>query len=423
MNIVIAPDSFKGSLTSLEVCRIIQRSIEGEAEGVSIVSVPMADGGEGTVDAIVAAAGGRLIQVNVSGPLGNRIEAVIGVVPHGDEVVAVLETAAMCGLTLIPVEARNPLRTTTRGLGEAVRAALDLGYRRFVIGLGGSATNDGGMGMLTALGGTFYDSEGQRLEGFGRDLPLVVSVDFSGLDARLSACDITIASDVTNPLLGPQGASHVFGPQKGATPEQVSQLDSSLSSYAQLVESSLRHRGNGEQDAPSALNAPGGGAAGGLGFALIMLGGRLCSGARVVGQLAGLPAKIAAADWVLTGEGQSDGQTLLGKLPMYVSQQAAAAGKPVVLISGSLGLGSEALHEHFTGCFATVQAPASLEVCIRDTTRNLSQVTRSVMRLIRRTKPIPPVNSHTSNEIPANAAADATATAATNDLFKGGQFI
>ncbi|OAS20446.1 glycerate kinase [Paenibacillus oryzisoli] len=420
MNIVIAPDSFKGSLTSFEVCRIMQQSIEGVMEGVTIVSVPMADGGEGTVDAIVAAAGGRRIQVNVSGPLGNRIEAMIGVVPQGDEVVAVLETAAMCGLTLIPSTNRNPLLTTTRGLGEAVMAALDLGYRRFVIGLGGSATNDGGMGMLTALGGAFYDSDGQRLEGFGRDLPRVVSVDFTGLDARLADCHITIASDVTNPLLGPHGALHVFGPQKGATPEQVTQLDNSLRSYAQLVESSLRLRGCGEQDAPSVSNAPGGGAAGGLGFALIMLGGRLCSGAMVIGQLAGLPAKIAAADWVLTGEGQSDGQTLQGKLPIYVSQQAAAAGKPVVLISGSLGPGNEALHEHFTGCFATVQAPASLEVCMRDATRNLSRVTRSVMRLIRHAKPILSVNSHASNEFPANEPLDATATAVTNDLFKGG---
>ncbi|RIX59481.1 glycerate kinase [Paenibacillus nanensis] len=373
MRFVIAPDSYKGCLTSAEAGQIMARALREEMPDSEIHIVPMADGGEGTVDALVKAAGGQLVRTQITGPLGELTESFFGIIEDSEDSVAVIETAAICGLPMVPEERRNPMLTTTRGLGETIREALNLGIRRFVIGLGGSATNDGGLGMLTALGARFKLKDGSAAEGFGRELGALSEASFEGLDSRLSECRIIIACDVTNPLLGELGASYVFGPQKGATPEQVLELDAAMRHYAGLVERQL---------SKPLRDTPGTGAAGGLGFAFIALGAQLVPGAQIVEDMTGLGGLIAAADWVFTGEGRSDRQTLYGKLPYHVAQLAKKAGKPVTLISGSLGEGSEELHAHFTGCFSIVRAPSDLEANLEAAEFNLFECTRSVARLI-----------------------------------------
>ncbi len=373
MHFVVAPDSFKGSLTASEAGAAMKRAILGEWPEAEVTVVPMADGGEGTVEALVQSTGGRLENIQVSGPEGEPRNAFYGVI-HRET--AVLEAANICGLPMLPPERRNPMHTTTRGLGEAIRQLLDRGFRRFVIGLGGSATNDGGIGMLSALGARFTDHEGRLLEGYGRDLLTLEHADFKSLDPRLSPCKITVASDVTNPLLGPQGASFVFGPQKGATPEQTVQLDNSMERYAALVEKAF-----GTQ----LRDREGAGAAGGLGFALLALGAEMVPGALVVEQLNGLKQKIAQADWIITGEGRSDGQTAFGKLPWHVAKWSRESGKPAILISGSLGPGSETLFDLFGGgCFSVVRQPSTLQECIADAEYNLELCARNVIRLLRK---------------------------------------
>ncbi|RTE11625.1 glycerate kinase [Paenibacillus whitsoniae] len=375
MKFVVAPDSYKGSLTAVQVGEVIERAIRQELPEAEVTVVPMADGGEGTVAAVVAACRGELVPVTVTGPLGEPVDACYGIIDQQGERTAVLEAANLFGLPMVPADRRNPLHTTSAGLGEAMRHALDGGIRRMVIGLGGSATNDGGLGLLRALGAQFTGADGEPVGGFGRDLALVVAADFSGLDPRLAACAITVASDVTNPLCGAEGASNVYGPQKGATPELVALLDGALARYADVVTAALgtaAHR-----------DTPGAGSAGGLGFALLALGASVRSGAEVVARLTGLQAHIRQADWVLTGEGRSDGQTLFGKLPFCVASWAKDAGKRAVLISGSLGAESEKLFDVFDAIFAIVPGPASLEACMAEAEPNLYGCTRSVVRLIR----------------------------------------
>lgn len=373
MRFVVAPDSYKGCLTSYEAGQIMARALLEEIPDAEVRVIPMADGGEGTIDALVNASGGRIVETQVTGPLGEQIESRYGIVEEADGPIAILETATMCGLPMVPEKLRNPMLTTTRGLGETMRKALDEGKRKFVIGLGGSATNDGGLGMLSALGARFTLADGSAAEGFGRELGLLRQADLGGLDSRLGECRITVACDVTNPLLGEQGASHVFGPQKGATTEQVLQLDEAMRHYADLVESQL---------ARQILDLPGTGAAGGLGFALIALGAKLIPGAQIVEEITGLDGHIAEADWVLTGEGRSDKQTLYGKLPYHVAQVSKRAGKPALLISGSLGEGSELLQPHFAGCFSIVRGPSTLQANLDNAEFNLYECTRSVARLL-----------------------------------------
>lgn len=374
MRFVVAPDSYKGCLTSSEAGQIMARALLEEIPGAETKVIPVADGGEGTVDAVVEAAGGKVIQIQVTGPLGERVDSRYGIVEENGESVAVLETAAICGLPMVPEELRNPMEATTRGLGEAIREALDAGIRRFVIGLGGSATNDGGLGLLCALGARFTKEDESAAEGFARELGSLMQADLEGLDPRLAESRITVACDVTNPLLGEHGASFIFGPQKGATPEQAAQLDEAMAHYADLVESQISR---------SIRNVPGTGAAGGLGFALIAVGAQLQPGAEIVSSLTGLANHIAQADWVLTGEGRSDGQTLYGKLPFYVAQMAKRAGKPAILISGSLGDNSELLQPHFAGCFSIVRTPSTLQENLDNAEFNLYECTRSVARLLR----------------------------------------
>lgn len=375
MRFVVAPDSFKESLSAAMAGEVMARAIKLEMPDANVRVIPMADGGEGTVETLVSACNGKLVPLEVTGPLGEQIETSYGVITgKGDEKPRVImEAANIFGLTMVPPERRNPLHTTSAGMGEVIRHVLDQGIRRIVIGLGGSSTNDGGMGMLEALGVKFKDQHGHALKGFGQDLEQVAFTDFTDLDARLIDCEIIVASDVNNPLCGEDGATNVYGPQKGATPDMVTLLDSAMQRYADVVEATLgqvfRH-------------TPGAGAAGGLGFALLAIGATTVSGAQVIGEMTNLQEHIRQADWVLTGEGKSDHQTLSGKLPYSVAQWAKEAGKKVVLISGSIGEGGDGLYETFTACFSIVQGPATLEECMADAEQNLFVCTRNIIRMI-----------------------------------------
>lgn len=370
MRILIAPDSFKGSLTAAQVAEVMARAVREEAPEAQVRLIPLADGGEGTVDALVAACGGHTVPIEVTGPLGERVQAYYGAADGG----AVLEAANLFGLPMVPPAQRNPLHTTSRALGEAILAALGQGYTKLTIGLGGSATNDGGMGMLSALGASFSDKSGAPLVGFGRDLPALERVDVSGLDARLAQCEITVACDVTNPLTGPHGATFVYGPQKGASAELCEELDAAMTAYADKLEAAL--------NADGLRDTPGAGAAGGLGFALLAIGAKLVPGAQVVEARTGLREAAREADWVVTGEGRSDGQTLYGKLPLHVARLAREEGARPLLISGSLGADSERLIPEFAGCFSIVEQPSSLEACMEQAEQLLYRCTRNVIRLI-----------------------------------------
>ncbi|MCI3922966.1 glycerate kinase [Paenibacillus sp. TRM 82003] len=375
MKFVVAPDSFKGCLSAVQVGETMARALRIECPEASITVVPLADGGEGTVEAVVKAAGGRLVTVRATGPLGDSVESAYGVIREGTpEATAVLEAANTFGLPMVPADRRNPLHATSRGMGDVVRAALDAGLRRFAIGLGGSATNDGGLGMLSSLGARFADANGRPLEGYARDLAAVETVDLGGLDPRLADCRFEALCDVTNPLLGLTGASRVYGPQKGATPELVERLDRDLGRYADRVEAQLSR---------TLRDRPGSGAAGGLGFAWLALGAELVPGARALEELTDLRRRIAEADWVLTGEGRTDGQTAFGKLPAHVASLAKAAGAETIVISGSLGPDIEPLRDRYAGLFSIAPGPATLEQCLDDAERNLYECTRSVARLLR----------------------------------------
>lgn len=389
MRFVIAPDSYKGSLSSREVGAVMAAAIRREIPQAEIDVFPMADGGEGTVEALVGACGGRSEEVAVHGPLEPGATALIGLIEQDGEPVYVIETANICGLPMIPADRRDPYAATSRGLGEAIAHALDRGAKRLIVGLGGSAVNDGGMGMLAALGVRFADRDGRLLEGRGGDLLRVAAVDWSGLDPRLAACAITAASDVTSPLTGPSGASRVFGPQKGATPAQAAELDAAMDAYAALLErpggpsADAAEAGKAGANGPRLSEQPGAGAAGGLGFALLRLGARIESGAEVAARATGLKARIAGADWVLTGEGRTDAQTLSGKLPFRVAEWAAAEGVPAILMSGGLGPDIEPLYETFAAVFPIVGRPSSLDECLAEAEDNLARTARNVARLIK----------------------------------------
>ena len=348
MRVVVAPDSFKGSLTALQAAEAMARGVRAVWPAAEVVQAPIADGGEGTAAALVAARRGRFEERDVAGPLGETVRAAFGVFDD----TAVIEMAAASGLTLTP--RRDPLRATTRGTGELIEAALDLGLRKLVIGLGGSATNDGGSGMARALGVRFLDEAGRELPEGGAALQNLARVELTGLDPRLRETELLIACDVDNPLSGPRGASAVYGPQKGATPEMVRQLDAALSHYAQLAEAATGRR---------VADLPGAGAAGGLGFGLLLFTrAQLRPGVQVVLEALGFDELIAGATLILTGEGKTDAQTAMGKAPIGVAAAAARRGVPVVCLSGALGEGAEEVLQHGIAALASsASAPRSLE--------------------------------------------------------------
>lgn len=375
MHIVIAPDSYKGSLSAKEVGLTIRAAILQEIPDAQIQVIPMADGGEGTLDTLLFATGGQKIETSATGPLGNKVKTCYGIL--GDGKTAVLEMAQVAGLPMVPEEKRDPLYTTTYGLGELILEAMEKGLRNFMVGLGGSATNDGGLGLLQALGASFLDNAGQSVQPVGASLGYISKVDFSSLHPKLKECQFKIACDVDNPLCGEKGASYIYGPQKGATPDQVLELDQGMHHFANLVEEALGEKWQ---------NIPGAGAAGGLGFAFLALGGTMQPGAQIMAEATDLDNCIKTADWVFTGEGQSDEQTLFGKLPFFIATTAKKHGIPTILLSGALGKGHEQLLEHFFSAQAIASGPATLEQAMAQTKANLTFCARNVARLIKTSK-------------------------------------
>lgn len=374
LRIVIAPDSFKGSLSAVEATEHIALGVRSIFADADILERPIADGGEGTVEAFVRAAGGELKQAPVTGPLGEPVMAQWGIIPIGPT--AVIEMASASGLTLVPGYQRNPLITTTYGTGELISHALDYGCRRFIIGIGGSATNDGGAGMAQALGVRLLDEEGKDLPFGGASLSRLHRVDVTGLDPRVKESVFTVACDVDNPLVGPRGASAVYGPQKGATPEMVVTLDRALGHYAEVLRQQL---------SADICSLPGAGAAGGLGGGLVaFLGANLSRGITVVAQALRLDDTIKGADLVITGEGQVDGQTLFGKAVHGVAELARKHGVPVVVLGGAVLPSAEQLYDDFTVVVAQsiVNRPMSLEEAMANAGTLLTEAARNSMRLI-----------------------------------------
>ncbi|KTF36977.1 glycerate kinase [Xanthomonas vesicatoria] len=369
MRVVIAPDAYKESLSAREVATQIEAGFGEVFPTWQYTKVPMADGGEGTVDALVAATGGQVIACTVNGPLGTPVPAFFGLT--GDGGTAVIEMAAASGLALLPPAQRAPLHASTAGVGALILAALDAGARRFIIGIGGSASTDGGAGMAQALGARLLDAHGAPIGPGGGALAALARIDIAGLDARLQDCHIEVACDVDNPLTGPTGASAVFGPQKGATPAMVRQLDANLQHYADVLQRDLGVR----------LHAlPGGGAAGGLGAGLVaFVGAQLRPGVEVVARALGLEALIAHADLVITGEGRIDSQSVRGKAPVGVARLAQRHGTPVIAIAGSLGSGAEQLHvQGIAAMFAVVPGACTLEQALADAAGNVRMTARNV---------------------------------------------
>ncbi|NBI30027.1 glycerate kinase [Chengkuizengella marina] len=372
MKIVIVPDSYKGSLSAFDVGNTIKEGLASSMKGVEFEVIPMADGGEGTLDTLISATNGKLKSVEVTGAMGKTITTCYGIL--GDDKTVVIEIAKIVGLPMVSTDQRNPMLATTAGIGEIMLHVMSLGFRHFIIGLGGSATNDGGIGMLTALGVTFLNHKGERVvESNASSLQEIHEADFSTLDSRLKECEIKIASDVENPLCGDYGATAVFGPQKGATKQQVKVLDVALSKYASLIELHLHD---------SFQNKPGAGAAGGLGFALLTLEGQMFSGAKICIDTTGLREKLKDADLVITGEGQSDYQTLYGKVPIQIAKLAKAYQVDTILISGALGEGYEKLHEFFNSCHSIAPGPMTLEHAMKYTKPNLFEKARNIGQLL-----------------------------------------
>ncbi|WP_026562958.1 glycerate kinase [Bacillus sp. J37] len=336
MKIVIAPDSFKESLSAMEAALAIERGFKRIFPNADYQKMPMADGGEGTVQSLVDATNGSIKERIVTGPLGNPVKAFFGLM--GDGKTAVIEMAAASGLHLVPFERRNPLVTTTRGTGELILSALDLGVEHMIIGVGGSATNDGGAGMVQALGGRLLDSDGNDIQAGGGVLSEIASIDLTGLDQRLTEIKIEVACDVDNPLTGPRGASAIFGPQKGATPEMVQLLDQNLTHFADVVEASLGR---------SFRNIEGAGAAGGLGASLVaFLNAELKRGIQIVLDAVNFDEVVEDANLVITGEGRIDSQTIYGKTPIGVAKAAKKYGVPVIGVAGSLSKDCDVVYEH-----------------------------------------------------------------------------
>lgn len=374
MKIVIAPDSFKESLTALEVAEAIETGFKRIYPDAEYVKVPMADGGEGTVQSLVDALQGKLIEVDVTAPLGDKTTAFFGL--SGDGKTAIIEMAAASGLHLVPQDQRNPLKTTSFGTGELIKTALDQGVEHIILGIGGSATNDGGVGMLQALGVQCLNQQQENVGFGGEQLGQITKIDMSRLDPRLNKVRFSVACDVDNPLCGEKGASATFGPQKGATPDMVQQLDAALRHFSDIVEQDL---------GLNICDQQGAGAAGGMGGGLLLLPNvKLQSGVQIVIRTLNLSEKMQGADLVITGEGRMDSQTIHGKTPIGVAKTAKAAGKPVIAIVGCLREDYEVVFEHgIDAVFPIIRQLNSLEHTLQQGKQNLISTAQNIARLYR----------------------------------------
>lgn len=374
MNIVIAPDSFKESLSAIEVTEAIAAGIAPILPQAKLIKVPMADGGEGSAQTIVTAIGGQIMPICVHDPLGRLIDAHYGLSPDGQ--MAIIEMAACSGLHLVAPHERQPLTSSSQGMGEAMLAALDQGASTLLLCIGGSATTDGGMGLLKALGIRFTDEMGDELGEGGAALLQLHQIDVSSLDPRLAHCHINIACDVDNPLIGPKGAAAVFAPQKGANLNEVALLDQALSHYAQVIQRTLN------QDIACQAGA---GAAGGVGAALLaFLNAHLRPGHEVIAEAVGLTTQIAQADWVITGEGRIDSQSIFGKTPIGVAKLAKQYQKPVIAIAGGYSRDADVVYQHgIDALFSTVHEPCCLSDALINAQRNVQQCAGNIARLIK----------------------------------------
>lgn len=371
--IIIAPDSFKESMTALEAASAIERGFRSVFPDAELIKVPMADGGEGTVQSLVDATQGEMINLEVTGPLGKPVKAFYGML--GDGHTAVIEMAAASGIAHVPLDERNPLVTTTYGTGQLILAALDRGVSHIILGLGGSATNDGGAGMAAALGVRFLDESGLEIGWGGGELGRLHQIDISGLDKRLSNVSFVAACDVDNPLTGPTGASAIFGPQKGATPEMVRLLDANLHHYAKTIQKDI---------GLDLESVPGAGAAGGLGAGVLaFLKAELKRGIDIVIEASGLEDAVKGADLVITGEGRIDSQTIYGKTPIGVAKTAKAFGIPTLALAGCVSPDYAVVLEHgLDAVFPIIPGIQSLDQVLREGACNLERTAQNAAVLL-----------------------------------------
>ena len=374
MKIVIAPDSYKESLSAPDVAKVIEKGFREIFPNAHYVRVPLADGGEGTVEAMIAATQGKAYHAQVTGPLNTKVDAVWGL--SGDGNTAFIEMAAASGLALVPHNKRDPLLTTSYGTGELITQALERGARNIVIGIGGSATNDAGVGMMQALGVHFLDKQGQELKPGGGNLDKLERIDISSLDARLADCSVRVACDVTNPLIGPQGASRIFGPQKGATEEMINTLDRNLEHYADIIAHSFNI---------DVKHIPGAGAAGGMGATLkVFLNADLRRGIEVVTQALNLEEHIHDCTLVITGEGRLDSQSVNGKVPVGVANIAKKYDKPVIAIAGSLHPDVDVVYQHgIDAIFSVLSAISTREEAFSGAPDNIYRTARNVAAMVK----------------------------------------
>ncbi|WP_096270166.1 glycerate kinase [Paucisalibacillus globulus] len=379
MKVLIAIDSFKGSISSVHGSEAIAYGIRDAYPNANILITPLADGGEGTVEALVHATGGRILEKEVIGPLGDKVKASYGTSKDGNT--AFIEVAAACGLPLLSQGELNPMVTTTYGVGELIIDAMENGYREFIIGLGGSSTNDAGVGMLQALGFRFLDHHGKEVSFGGRVLASIEQIDSENVHPLLRECTFHVACDVRNPLYGNDGAAYIYGPQKGATPEMVKQLDAGLRHYASIVSRDLK---------VDIHNIEGAGAAGGLGAAFSgFLNGKLQSGIDLMLNVIDLEKKIQGVDMVITGEGMLDSQTSMGKAPSGIAQIASSLNIPVIAIVGAIKQEDHPIKDNgLTACFSIVNQPMSIEEAMDTATTysNLQFVTSQIFSLIKSVK-------------------------------------
>lgn len=379
MRIIVAPDSYKGSLSAVAVAEAMEAGILSVFPGAQVHKVPIADGGEGTVEAFITATGGRMMNQTVRDPLGNSIEAYWGIL--GDGETAVIEMAAASGLPLVPPDKRDPRITTTYGTGQLIKAALEQGIRKLIIGIGGSATNDGGAGMAQALGARFLNKDGQEIPYGGAALADLAKIDLTNMDPRLAETAISVACDVDNPLCGAKGASAVYGPQKGATPALVAQLDQALKQFATVAKAATGR---------DVAEYPGAGAAGGLGAGLLFFtNAQLRPGVELILDITDFESIVQGASLVITGEGATDFQTAFGKAPVGVAKIASQYQVPTLCLSGTLGQGCETvLQQGIAGLMSITPRPLSLEEClnsaqelVQDAAARLCQTLRVGMKI------------------------------------------
>lgn len=376
MKVVVAVDSFKGNLSSLEAGSAISEGIHRVMDDVEVVVRPLADGGEGTVEALALGMNGRIENIKVTGPLGDMVEASYGIIDETKT--AIIEMSAAAGITLVAEPDRNPLNTTTYGVGEMISDAINKGCRNFIVGIGGSATNDGGVGMLQALGYSFLDAAGNQIPFGAKGLSALETISDEHVNPQLKDCNFKIACDVTNPLCGENGCSAIYGPQKGATPSMITQMDEWLSDYAHLTQ---------EKYPKASMTQPGTGAAGGLGFAFLSYTNAVLeSGIKIVLDETRLESYIADADIVITGEGRLDGQTVMGKAPIGVADIAKKYQKPVIAFSGCVAEDATTCNQHgIDAFFPILRTVTTLDDAMYPETarKNMVAAVEQVFRLIK----------------------------------------